>query len=255
MSAAPLRPSASRQEAAPPTGAGTIRAGAIALIGGAIAFVAVFAYLAATFDYPGVLAGVPDDVLPALLATGEAGRLAWAIYALLPLLWVPAAAGAYEALGERAPAPMRAAVQLATLAALAMMLGLMRWPSFQWELAEAWQISGMNERIMLTGVFDGLNRYLGQYVGEFLGELCANLFFALAAVGLWRHPRAPRAMAWWGFATAALGGVGLWRNVTPLVQPVADLNNVLLPLWMTGFGVWLWREAGRRALDSRVVTP
>jgi hypothetical protein len=52
----------------------TIRAGGLALIVGAIAFMAVFAFLAARFDYPAILDGPASTVLPRLLATGAAGR-------------------------------------------------------------------------------------------------------------------------------------------------------------------------------------
>jgi hypothetical protein len=31
----------------------------------------------------------------------------------------------------------------------------------------------------------------------------------------------------------------MWRNVTPAVDAVAAANNLLLPAWMIGFGVWL----------------
>jgi hypothetical protein len=31
----------------------------------------------------------------------------------------------------------------------------------------------------------------------------------------------------------------MFRNVTGVVAPVAELNNYLLPLWMVGFGVAL----------------
>ncbi len=41
-------------------------------------------------------------------------------------------------------------------------------------------------------------------------------------------------------ATGVLGLMGMWRNVTPAVDPVvAAANNYLLPAWMIGFGVWL----------------
>src|ERR671922_128949 len=68
----------------------TIRAGGVALIGGALAFVGVFSFLAARFDYPEVLDGSAADVLPKLLATGAAGRARWALYGFLPLIWIPA---------------------------------------------------------------------------------------------------------------------------------------------------------------------
>jgi hypothetical protein len=91
----------------------------------------------------------------------------------------------------------------------------------------------------MAAIFDGLNRYLGNFVGEFLGELSFSAFFVLSGVGLWRHPNAPRFLSWWGVATGILGLIGMWRNVTPAVALVADVNNYLLPLWMLGFGGWL----------------
>ena len=114
----------------------TIRAGGWALIVGALSFVAVFAFLAARFDYPALLDGPAEVVLPKLLATGTAGRLAWALYGLLPLIWIPAGVGAYYALRRTHPGAMLLGLQAAVLAALSMMLGLMRWPSMQWRLAE-----------------------------------------------------------------------------------------------------------------------
>jgi hypothetical protein len=218
---------------------GTILAGGLALVGGAVAFLGVFSYLASSFHYPEVLDGRAQDVLPALLATGSSGRAAWALYSVLPLVFIPAGIGAFEALHERAAGPMRVGALFAMLAALSMMLGLMRWPSVHWELARAWPAAAGGERLVLTAVFDGLNRYLGNYIGEFLGELSFSMFFVLSGVGLRRHQHAPRWLSWWGIATGVLGLIGMWRNVTPAVDAVAAANNYLLPAWMIGFGVWL----------------
>jgi uncharacterized protein DUF4386 len=217
----------------------TILAGGIALVGGALAFLGVFSYLAARFHYPEVLEGSAQDVLPALLATGTSGRLAWALYGILPLVFILGGVGAFEALRERASGPMRAGLQFAFLAAVCMMLGLMRWPSVHWELARAWHAAGEGDRLVLAAVFDGLNRYLGNFIGEFVGELSFSVFFVLSGVGLLRHERAPRWLGWWGIATGVLGLIGMWRNVTPAVDAVAAANNYLLPAWMIGFGVWL----------------
>jgi hypothetical protein len=218
---------------------GTILSGGLGLVAGALGFLGVFAYLAARFNYPEVLDGSAADVLPALLATGSAGRAAWAFYAVLPLIWLPAGVGAFEALRGRAAGPMRVAMLFAVVAAVSMMLGLMRWPSVHWELARAWASAGASERVVLAATFDGLNRYLGNFLGEFLGELSVSVYFVLSGVGLWRHPNAPRFLSWWGVATGVLGLVGMWRNVTPAVALVAEVNNYLLPLWMLGFGGWL----------------
>lgn len=218
---------------------GAVFSGGLALVAGALGFLGVFAYLAARFKYPEVLDGAAADVLPALLATGSAGRAAWAFYAVLPLIWLPAGVGAFEALRARATGPMRVAMLFAVVAAVSMMLGLMRWPSVHWELARAWNSAGAGERVVLAATFDGLNRYLGNFIGEFLGELSCSVFFVLSGIGLSRRPKAPRFLGWWGIATGILGLIGMWRNVTPAVSFVADLNNYLLPLWMLGFGAWL----------------
>jgi hypothetical protein len=220
-------------------GSGTILAGGIALIGSALAFLGVFFYLAARFRYPEVLDGNAQDVLPALLATGTSGRAAWALYAILPLAFIPAGVSAFEALRERAAGPMRVGMLFALVAAMSMMLGLMRWPSVHWELGLAWTVATEDQRLVLAAVFDGLNRYLGNFVGEFLGELSFSVFFVLSGVGLLRHARAPDWLGWWGIVTGILGLIGMWRNVTAVVAVVAEANNYLLPAWMIGFGVWL----------------
>lgn len=220
---------------------GSILAGGLALILGALAFSGVFTYLAATFDYPKVLDGPADRVLPALLATGAAGRFAWSFYALLPLIWLPAGVGAFEALRTRAEGGMRLALLFASLAAISMMLGLLRWPSIHWELARAYGSAAPPERATIAVLFDGLNLYLGNFIGEFLGEICFSVFFLFSAMAMRRTPAFPRWLGWWGAATAVLGLIGMFRNVTHVVAPVADANNYLLPLWMIGFGVALVR--------------
>jgi hypothetical protein len=229
---------------------GTILAGGLSLVGGALAFLAVFSYLAARFHYPEVLDGSAQDVLPALLATGSTGRAAWALYGVLPLVFIPAGIGAFEALRARASGPMRVGALFAFLAAISMVLGLMRWPSVHWELARAWGPAAGDQRLVLAAVFDGLNRYLGNFIGEFLGELSFSVFFVLSGVGLRRHPRAPRWLSWWGVGTGILGLIGMWRNVTPSVDLVATANNYLLPAWMIGLGVWLIMASRRTSRAS-----
>ena len=45
-----------------------------------------------------------------------------------------------------------------------------------------------------------------------------------------------------GLAVACAEFVGMFRNVTAVVAPVASINNYLLPLWMIVFGVVLLRH-------------
>jgi len=218
----------------------TIHAGGWSLILGAVAFMAVFSYLAARFDYPAVLDGPAETVLPHLLATGSTGRAVWAIYAFLPLVWIPAGVGAYLALRRSHPGSSLLALQCAVVAALAMMLGLMRWPTVHWRLAQLYATADSSQRAVLDALFDGLNTYLGNYLGEFLGELAFNAFFLLTGWALLQTRR----VAVLGLVAGLAGLVGMFRNVTAAVAPVAAVNNYLLPAWMIVFGVLLarWRE-------------
>lgn len=223
-----------------------VRAGGVSLAGGAVAFMAVFAYLAARFNYPDVLDGSATTVLPSLLATGAAGRAAWAFYAFLPLIWIPAGVGAFHALRRVDEPAMRLAMQFAQLGAIAMMLGLMRWPSIHWELAKAYTGASPDQRAVIDPLFLGLNRYLGNYIGEFLGELTVSLFFFFSATAMLRLASGfPRWIGYLGVTTAIAGLIGTLRNVTDAVNTVAEVNNYLLPLWMIVFGIALIRDAGR----------
>ena len=214
-----------------------IRVGGFSLIFAAVVFIAVFSYLSARFNYPDVLDGRAADVLPALLATGTTGRAVWAVYALLPLLWIPAAVGAFHALRPSSEGRTRVGMLLASVSSIAMVAGLMRWPSFHWELARAWDGTDASARLTLETIFNATNLYLGNYVGEFLGELAANVFFLLAASAMLKRTSGFASwVGWFGIVTGVAGLVGMFRNTTAAVAPVAEVNNYLLPLWMIVFG-------------------
>jgi hypothetical protein len=219
-----------------------VRAGGLALIAGAAAFLCVFAFLAVRFDYPAILDGNAEEVLPKLRATGTTGRAVWALYGFLPLVWIPAGIGAFHALRPGREGSMRAGMAFAQLATVSMMLGLLRWPSIHWALAEAYARGGVSERAAIAAVFTGLNSYLGNYIGEFLGELSVSMFFLLSALAiLARDAGLPRWMGYLGVGTAVAGLIGMFRNTTDVVAPIAAVNNYLLPLWMLTFGGGLLR--------------
>src|SRR5947208_5351386 len=130
----------------------TIRAGGLTLVLGAAAFLGVFTFLAARFDYPSVLDGSAAEVLPKLLATGATGRAVWALYGFLPLIWIPASVGAFQALRTVREGSTRTGMLLAVIAAFSMMLGLLRWPSIHWTLAEAYAQADAPERSAIAAV-------------------------------------------------------------------------------------------------------
>lgn len=219
-----------------------VRVGGWALVLAAILFIAVFVYLGATFDYPDVLDRPAAEVLPRLIALGDTGRAVWSLYALIPLLLVPAGVGAVLALRGAAPGAARAAGAFAVIAGFSMMLGLLRWPSIQWELGRAYAAASPAERTSLDTVFAGLNSYLGNFIGEFVGELALNLFFLLTAYAMLRSVGRPRWLGIGGLVASLIGCVAMFRNVTPVVGPIAEANNLVLPLWLVILGVAFVRE-------------
>lgn len=224
------------------------RTGGLALIAAAALFIAAFTYLGMTFDYPDVLDRDAAEVLPRLLSLGALGRAVWLGYGLLPLLLVPAGIGVVAALGRTAPGAAAAARTFAFLSAACMMLGLLRWPTVQWELARAWVAApvGGPEQASIAATFAALNHYLGVIVGEFVGELLLSAFFACTAWAMGRSPDAAslRLYAAIGFVAAISGWIAMFRNATTLVAPVAAVNDYVLPLALVGLGVGLLR-AGR----------
>ena len=215
-----------------------ITLGGVSLVVGAISFVLVFSYLAANFNYPEILDGSAEEVLPRLLKGGQTMRSVWALYAFLPLFFVPGAVGAYFACPSSRDR-MTLALVSAAIGTLAMCLGLMRWPSVHWALAEAYAASDAQGMISVGAVFHGLNTYLGNYIGEFLGEICLAAFFCLTGNSCLKESNFPRWLGWGGILFSALFAIGAFRNVAGAVQIVADMNNALLPLWLVVLGISL----------------
>lgn len=212
--------------------------GGVSFVIGALAFVFVFSYLAANFDYPNILEGSAAEVLPRLREGGSVMRAVWAIYAFLPLLLVPGAVGAYFACPS-SRGRMTLALVVASLGSLAMCLGLMRWPSIHWALAEIYSQAGAETKSSLEAIFNGLNLYLGNYIGEFLGEIALAAFFLLSGLSMLDEKRFPKWLGWSGVGFSLLFLIGAFRNVTSTVQFIADTNNGLLPLWMIILGTAL----------------
>ena len=231
-----------------------IRIGAASLLVSALGFVAVFSYLAATFGYPDVLDAEPSVVLPRLLEGGVRLQVAWWLYAMLPVLLLPAAAGAFEALRSGGEGLMRLASYCAVLAALTLTLGLIRWPSLNHQLALLYSGSDPGQMAAIEVVFTSFNRYLGSYIGELLGELFLNAWFILSGVAILRISRISRWLGWAGIGVGLAGLVGMFRFATPRIEAVSELNNYLLPLWLIVFGLALW-ISGLAPVDRGATTP
>jgi hypothetical protein len=205
------------------------------LVVASLGFIAVFSYLASAFGYPDVLDRGAAEVLPRLLAGGPRLRLVWFLYAALPLGIVFAAAASSRILerGGRGLAGFGTGAGVA--AGIAMTLGLVRWPTIQWALAQEWKSASDSSRAALSAFFDAANSYLGNVIGEFAGEAALATWFITLGVVFRRTGRDTLGAV--GIAAGLLVAVAALRNMTSLVDPVSALNNVTLPLWLITLGV------------------
>jgi Domain of unknown function (DUF4386) len=222
------------------------RVGAMALIFGATGFIGVFLYLHSAFGYPDVLGQGAAEVLPRLAAGGSKLRTAWLLYSALPLTLLIAGIASMPLLedgGGRGLARLGAAA--ASLAAIAMMLGLVRWPSIHDVLASRWATASAEQRETYAAIFDAANRYLGNLLGELLGELALAGWFACVGVALRRSER--RLGGTFVLAAAAIVAVSALRQLTTAVAPIAALGPVVLPVGLLAIAGFM--------LDGSVTEP
>ena len=211
-----------------------------ALIAASLAFVAVFSYLAATFGYPDVLDRSAAEVLPLLAQGGRSLRAVWFLYGALPLVFVFAGVASGRVLARTAPGLRPLGVGAAVTAGVAMMAGLLRWPTIEWALAQHWNNAPASDHGALAAVFDASNLFLGNLVGEFVGEICTATWFLTLAIAWRRQGR--RTFGTVGLAAAALVAVAALRNITSVVDPIAEVNNLTLPLWLIAIGIAFFRD-------------
>lgn len=217
------------------------------LVALALAFVAVFAVLQAQFNYPDVLAESGHVVLPRLIAGGESLRLTWLVYALIPLMIVPVTVllvGRFDGGSGARPSALRQSVLMTgALALITLTLGLIRWPSLNWSMAEAYLGASPEVQQAIVAQFDGMNALLGTFVGELLGEVFLYAWIGLGA--LLSAKRLPRWVLVFTLLAAVSGEVGVWRAFSPVAEGFADVNNALLPLALIVWGLGL--VVGRKA--------
>jgi hypothetical protein len=167
---------------------------------------------------------------------------------VLPLGIVFAGAASASMLGQ-AGHPLRTlGLTASAVAGTAMMVGLLRWPTIMNALARHWQTSSPEQQLPLAATFDAVNSFMGNLVGEFVGEIALATWFVATAVAFRRNGR--RVLGNLGVGAAVLLGVAAFRNVTNAVALVAEINNVVLPLWLLTLGVMFFRDGFRRASQS-----
>lgn len=192
------------------------------------------------YNYRAAPHGPDIDTFKMLLAGGTTLQALLSIFALLPLLIIPASVGAYYAFRDVSEPGLRVSVLFAVIAAFSLMLCLARYPTFDWYLARFYA-GGHGGEAMTGAVFHALDDYLGLFVGGVIGLVCAAIWFFIVSASMIHT----RDLKWVGYL-GILAGIYL---LVTLIEPFKLLPegaqrylNILSPiefLWLMSFGVCL----------------
>lgn len=218
------------------------------LIGVPLAFNAVFAALAARFDYPDILRRPTGEVLARFHAGGTPLVLMWWAFALTALLMVPLVVLLSRAIGDADPSLLAVATTVGVLAALVQFLGLSRWPFLVPYLArvDADPDATAARREAVDVIFQSFNRYLGVAVGEHLGYALTGAWTTLAGIALTQTDAAP---SWVGIVGIVIGPVLMLCSLEfvgghepagwKLAERLTPITYILWSLWLVATGIAL----------------
>ena len=214
----------------------------LALIGLPVAFNAVFADLARTFDYPDILRREPSEILTRFHAGGTALVVRWWAFMLVAVAFIPIGAAAPVAIAPGTTAAI-VAVALAVAGGLVQAIGLIRWPFLVPELARrhADAASTPAERTMVELVFVSIHRLLGVAIGEHLGYLLTGLWtIALSTTILSAAAEpVPDVLAAPGILVGLALIVGSLEFVGPNERRGWSVAEKLVPIAYIGWSIWL----------------
>jgi hypothetical protein len=211
------------------------------LIAVPLAFNALFALLAARFDYPDILRRPTADVLARFRAGGTSLVLIWWAFALTAVLMVPLVVLFSRAIPDADGTLLAIATPLGVIAALVQFLGLMRWPFLVPFLARAVAEPDASEarREAVDIVFQSFNRYLGVAVGEHLGYGLTGTWTALIGVALTQTAAAP---SWIGVLGIIIGPVLVLCSLEFVgrAEPAGwKLAELVTPFAYIAWSLWL----------------
>ena len=178
----------------------------LVLIAIPLAFNAVFALLAARFEYPDILRRPTTEVLARFRAGGTPLVVLWWGFALTAVLLAPVVVLLSHAIGDADATLLAVATTVGVLAAAVQFLGLIRWPFLVPYLARvAAEPDASPARLEAVDVvFQSFNRYLGVAVGEHLGYLLTGAWTILTGVALTQTTAVP---SWLGVVGIVIGAL------------------------------------------------
>jgi hypothetical protein len=206
-----------------------------------VAFNALFAALAAVFDYPDVLRHPTHDVLERFRAGGDRLVLLWWAFAMTAVVLAPVAVLLSSQLDGADPTLLSVTTTVGVLAALVQFLGLVRWPFLVPFLARSVADPDTDpaRREAVDIVFQSFNRYLGVAVGEHLGYLFTGAWSLLVGIAALQSTAVPSWLGVVGIVIGALLALCALEFVGPFERDGWTVAARLTPVVYVAWSLWL----------------
>lgn len=211
----------------------------LALVAFPLAVQLPFNLLAVRYSYPDILSRSTDEILTRFHSGGGAMISTWYAYALCTLGLAFVATLLPSALNQQGTPAARLSVVAGTVAAVAQLIGLLRWTLVVPFLADAW-VAHPEQHATLEIAFQLQHRLFGTMIGEHVGQLFMAGWTASAAFMLFKA-NAPKAITALGAVSAALFLVGLHAPTAALLAFIA------WSLWAISAGVFTARRSQGKA--------
>lgn len=214
----------------------------------AVLAASAYLVLAMVFGFPDILREPGEIVLAAFAGNAGVIRVAYYVFTLSSLLFVPIAVLARRATAWSAPGLVEVAAAFGLLAGFAQVLGFSRWPLYipylAGSFADAAPGSSQADGIIL--LYEAANRYSGMTVGEHLGWLFQGLWLVCLGVAVTRQQARTAWLGWLGAAIGLLMLIGAGEQFQAGFEDILAIANMVsttaAPLWLIALGVWLARE-------------
>jgi hypothetical protein len=227
----------------------TKTAGFVSILQGLLIFIPTIV-LGGAINWPDSLDDSASVALPRLLENEGAVRVGYFAYLIYSILFaIPMALLSEVVFGKNGGILMRIVIALAIASALARSIGIVRWLSPMFDLAEISKgATTPEEQFAVSTTYETLNSY-GGTIGEVLGvSLFAAIAILLLSFGNLKQKALPRWFSIFGLVSA----VGLlWTSIEILgVDPGSTaifLGTTLVQFWFLFIGIWLVFKGKRLA--------
>jgi hypothetical protein len=157
----------------------------------AILFVGITLLIDSLVQQQTMLYSLENHNLFKVAASSSNVRILLTIYAVLPMLLIPGAVGAYYTFIEKYEANMRCGMYFATAGAFAISLSLLMLPSINWYLSSYIYNMPRPEQPHMIILLQSLHSYLGVFVGDLLGFGCLLVWFFITSFVMMRSTAIP----------------------------------------------------------------